>query len=162
MPSVKNTAEEIKNPIVITLETFFAIFSAPNTPITFAVHRMYQANSFRRPTAATAPEGGGLENEARRRRMVGVDAHGDPFCANMKHKPGGFHEAPALRARREWENEARSKAPSGEDGAKWDPFCSSLPSHWWDESAVVVLLLRRVLMTFFVPTAKPGEGACGA
>ena len=46
----------------------------------------------------TSPNGGGLENEARRGRMVGVDALGDPSCANMKRKPCGFHEAPALRA----------------------------------------------------------------
>ena len=26
---------------------------------------------------------------------------GDPSCANMKRKPCGFYEAPALRARRE-------------------------------------------------------------
>ena len=44
------------------------------------------------------PGGGGRKNEARRRRMVGVDALGDPSCANMKQKPCGFHEAPALRA----------------------------------------------------------------
>ena len=44
------------------------------------------------------PGGGGRKNEARRRRMVGVDALGDPSCANMKQKPCGFREAPALRA----------------------------------------------------------------
>ena len=97
---------------------------------------MYQANSFRRPTAATSPEGGGLENEARRGCMVGASPKnisstlrssetmiavssrpsagwnrwvkkdpfltyaplGDPSCANMKQKPCGFREAPALRA----------------------------------------------------------------
>ena len=47
------------------------------------------------------PGGGGRKNEARRRRMVGVDALGDPSCANMKQKPCGFREAPAWRARRE-------------------------------------------------------------
>ena len=42
-----------------------------------------------------------LKNEARRGRLVGVDALGDPSCANMKQKPCGFREAPAWRARRE-------------------------------------------------------------
>ena len=104
--------------------------------VLLAYRRMYQANSFRRPTAATSPEGGGLENEARRGCMVGASPKnisstlrssetmiavpsrpsagwnrwvkkdpfltyaplGDPSCANMKQKPCGFHEAPALRA----------------------------------------------------------------
>ena len=47
------------------------------------------------------PDGGDYNNEARSRRMVGVDALVDPSCANMKQKPCGFHEAPAWRARRE-------------------------------------------------------------
>ena len=118
---------------------FLRISSTPDAPILFAIRRMYQANSFRRPTAATSPEGGGLENEARRGCMVGASPKnisstlrssetmiavpsrpsagwnrwvkkdpfltyaplGDPSCANMKQKPCGFREAPALRARRE-------------------------------------------------------------
>ena len=58
----------------------------------------------RTPSTAGAvplPQWWRLKNEARRRRMVGVDALGDPSCANMKQKPCGFREAPAWRARRE-------------------------------------------------------------
>ena len=40
------------------------------------------------------PGGGGRKNEARRRRMVGVDALGDPSCANPKHKPAASMKRP--------------------------------------------------------------------
>ena len=58
----------------------------------------------RTPSTAGAvplPQWWRLKNEARSGRMVGVDALGDPSCANMKQKPCGFREASAWRARRE-------------------------------------------------------------
>ena len=57
----------------------------------------------RAPSTAGAvplPPGGRLEIKALP-QYVGVDALDDPSYADMKHKPYGFREAPALRARRE-------------------------------------------------------------
>ena len=72
---------------------------------------MYQANSFRRPTAATSPEGGGLENEARRRRMVGVDALGDPH-KNEERTAHITEKSQHISGFLSGEDEARSRPPS--------------------------------------------------
>ena len=72
--SLHNMAEGINIVMTVFSHIFFTISSAQNASILCAFRRMYQANSFRHAPRATSPEGGGLENEAHRRRAVGYSS----------------------------------------------------------------------------------------